>query len=297
MSTTRPSADLPGSTPGDPTPRPRASWAERRTRTLASLVLALLTVVAVVVAATLVSDSAAVTELGAKHQAPSWTHWFGTDAYGRDLLERTLVGLRLSLVVGTAAALMSGAISLVLALFATVGGRWAAAVVNWLVDLFLALPHLVLLILVAFALGGGTTAVVLAVGLTHWPRLTRVLVSVARETAASDYVALSRGLGHGRGFVARRHLAVHLLPHFSIGVVLMFPHAILHEAGLSFLGLGVDPGQPAIGVLLADSMRYLSAGHWWLAALPGLCLLLIVKLVDRIGDDLRMLVDPRSAHL
>lgn len=297
MSTTLPTAAAPGPVPGAPTPGRRASWADRRTRTLASLVLALLTVVAVVVAATLVSDSAAVTDLSSKHQAPSWTHWFGTDAYGRDLLERTLVGLRLSLVVGTAAALMSGAISMILALFATVGGRWAAAVVNWLVDLFLALPHLVLLILVAFALGGGTTAVVLAVGLTHWPRLTRVLVSVARETAASDYVALSRGFGHGRRFVARRHLAVHLLPHFSIGVVLMFPHAILHEAGLSFLGLGVDPGQPAIGVLLADSMRYLSAGHWWLAALPGLCLLLIVKLVDRIGDDLRMLVDPRSAHL
>jgi len=290
-------APPPASAPAEPASGPRASWRNRRTRTLASLVLALLTVVAVAVAGTLVADSAAVTDLGAKLLPPSAAHWFGTDAYGRDLFERTLVGLRLSLVVGTTAALMSGAIALALALVATVGGRWAMAVVNWLVDLFLALPHLVLLILVAFALGGGTDAVILAVGLTHWPRLTRVLVSVARETTASDYVALSRTFGHSRPYVARRHLAPHLVPHFSIGVVLMFPHAILHEAALSFLGLGVDPGQPAIGVLLADSMRHLSAGHWWLALLPGLCLLLVVKLVDRIGDDLRLLVDPRSAHL
>ncbi|GGD06238.1 ABC transporter permease [Nocardioides daphniae] len=278
-----------------PTAAPR--WGDRRTRTTVSLVVALLTVVAVAVAGTLAAGPAAVTDLAQRHQAPSLDHLFGTDAYGRDLFQRTLVGLRLSLVVGTVAALMSGAIALVLALVATVGGRWAAAVVNWLVDLFLALPHLVLLILLAFALGGGTQAVILAVGLTHWPRLTRVLVSKARETTGADYVALSRALGHSRAHVARHHLAPHLVPHFSVGVVLMFPHAILHEAALSFLGLGIDPGQPAIGILLSDSMRSLSAGHWWLAALPGLALLVIVKLIDRIGEDLRLLVDPRSAHL
>lgn len=272
-------------------------WGDRRTRTLTSLGVALLLVGAVAVAGTLATGPAAVTDLAQRHQPPSLHHLFGTDAYGRDLLERTLVGLRLSLVVGTVAALMSGAIALALSLVAVTGGRAAAAVVNWLVDLFLALPHLVLLILLAFALGGGTQAVILAVGLTHWPRLTRVLVSKARETAGADYVAISRALGHRRAHIARHHLAPHLLPHFSVGVVLMFPHAILHEAALSFLGLGIDPGQPAIGILLSDSMRSLSAGHWWLAALPGLALLVVVKLIDRIGDDLRLLVDPRSAHL
>jgi peptide/nickel transport system permease protein len=269
----------------------------RRTRTLVWLGVALALVVGVVVAAALVSGSAGDTDLPARNTGPSLDHPFGTDRLGRDVLERTLVGLRLSLVVGTSAALGSGAIALLLALVAVAGGRMGEAVVTWLVDLFLALPHLVLLILITFALGGGTTAVVLAIAVTHWPRLTLVLTAVAREVAGSDHVAISRGLGHGRAYVARRHLVPHLLPQLSVGTVLMFPHAILHEASLSFLGLGIDPSLPAIGVMLSESMRSLSAGYWWLALLPGLALLVVVKLVDTIGESSRALLDPRSHHL
>lgn len=269
----------------------------RRTRTLVGLGVALLLVAAVVLAGTLAAGSAAATDLGARNLSPSWEHPFGTDRYGRDVALRTLVGLRLSLAVGAVAALVSGAIAVVLSLLAVLGGPVADAVVRWLVDLFLALPHLVLLILVAFALGGGTSAVIAAVGLTHWPRLTRVLTAIGREVVSSEYVALSHALGKSRGEIARTHVAGHLVPHLLVGTILLFPHAILHEAALSFLGLGVDPGQPAIGTLLQESMRYLSAGHWWLAVLPGLGLLVVVKLVDRIGEDTRLLLDPRSAHL
>ncbi|HVM27996.1 MAG TPA: ABC transporter permease subunit, partial [Mycobacteriales bacterium] len=159
------------------------------------------------------------------------------------------------------------------------------------------LPHLVLLILLAFALGGGTEAVVLAVGLTHWPTLTRVLRGRAREVIASDYVAVSRQLGRSRTWIARHHLVGHLSGHLLVGAVLVFPHAVLHEAALSFLGLGIDPAEPSIGVLLAESMRHLTAGAWWLAVLPGLCLLVVVKLVDTIGHDVRALLDPRSRQL
>ncbi len=271
--------------------------ASRRTRTLVALALALLVAAGIVVAGALASAPAAVTDLTERNLAPSWDHPFGTDRYGRDVLLRTLVGLRLSLVVGLVAAVLSGVIALVLTLLAVLGGRPAEAAVRWLVDLFLALPHLVLLILVAFALGGGTTAVIIAVGLTHWPRLTRVLTSIARETVRSDYVAIARALGRSRLEISRTHVAGHLVPHLLVGTVLLFPHAILHEAALSFLGLGVDPGLPAIGILLQESMRYLSEGHWWLAVLPGLGLLLVVKLVDRIGEDSRLLLDPRSAQL
>lgn len=269
----------------------------RRTRTLWTLGLALVLVLAVAVSGQLLQASASDPDLPSRLQAPSLEHPFGTDRFGQDLLQRTLVGLRLSLVVGTSAALLSGALALLLALVAIVGGRVAEAVVGWLVDLVLALPHLVLLILISFALGGGTQAVVIAVAVTHWPRLTRVLVATGLETAGSDHVAVSRALGHGRMHVARRHLLPYLVPHLTVGTVLLFPHAILHEAALSFLGLGIDPGEPAIGILLAESMRSLSAGYWWLAVLPGLALLVVVKLVDTIGNQGRALLDPRSAHL
>jgi len=269
----------------------------RQQRTIATVTLLLILVVGIVLAAGMLTGSANTTALTERSQPPSSEHLFGTDRYGRDLLARTLVGLRLSLVVGGVAAALSGVIAVVLSLIAVLGGRTGAAVVGWLVDLFLALPHLVLLILVAFALGGGTTSVILAVGLTHWPRLTRVLTSVGRAAVGSEFVAVSRALGHGPLRIARTHVAGHLIPHLLVGTVLLFPHAILHEAALSFLGLGIDPGQPAIGILLQESMRYLSAGHWWLAVLPGLGLLLLVRIIDRIGENVRMLLDPRSAQL
>ncbi|MCF6734869.1 ABC transporter permease [Blastococcus sp. KM273129] len=270
---------------------------DRRRRTLAWVGLSLLVVLGVFVAGGLADDAASTTALADRNLGPSAAHPFGTDPLGRDLLARVLAGLRLSLVVGTTAALISAVIALLLASVAAVFGGVVDRVVSWLVDLFLALPHLVLLILLAFVLGGGTQAAVIAVALTHWPTLTRVLRGRAREIVSSDHVGVSRQLGHGRGWIARHHLAGHLTGHFLVGAVLLFPHAILHEAALSFLGLGVDPGEPSIGVLLAESMRYLSAGAWWLAVLPGLCLLVVVKLVDTIGENTRALLDPRSAHL
>ncbi|MCF6746272.1 ABC transporter permease [Blastococcus sp. KM273128] len=270
---------------------------DRRRRTLAWVGLSLVVVLGVFVAGGVAGDAASTTALADRNLGPSADHPFGTDPLGRDLLARVLAGLRLSLVVGTTAALISAVIALVLASAAAVFGGVVDRVVSWLVDLFLALPHLVLLILLAFVLGGGTQAAVLAVALTHWPTLTRVLRGRAREIVSSDHVAVSRQLGHGRAWIARHHLAGHLTGHFLVGAVLLFPHAILHEAALSFLGLGVDPGEPSIGVLLAESMRYLSAGAWWLAVLPGLCLLVVVKLVDTIGENTRALLDPRSAHL
>lgn len=270
---------------------------DRRRRTLLQLGVSGLIVLVVVVAGTVAADAAQTTGLADRNQGPAWGHWFGTDWLGRDVLARVLAGLRLSLVVGTSAAVLSAVIALVLACAATVGGSTVDAVVSWLVDLFLALPHLVLLILLAFTLGGGTDAVIIAVAVTHWPTLTRVLRGQARQVVGADFVAVSRHLGKSRWWIARRHVVGHLAGHFLVGLVLLFPHAILHEAALSFLGMGVDPAEPSIGVLLAESMRYLSAGAWWLAVLPGLCLLVVVKAVDGIGENLRALLNPRSHHL
>lgn len=277
--------------------RERRARVNRRARVYTNLVLAIAVVLAVVIGGFLAQSFAGTTHLDIANQPPSTGHLFGTDRLGRDMFARTLVGLRLSLVVGITAALISSIIAMILASASVALGPMVAAVVDWLVNFCLAIPHLVLLILLAFAMGGGTQAVIIAVGLSHWPTLTRVLRTQAKQVAASDYVAISRGLGTSRFVIMSRHVVPHLVPQFLVGTVLIFPHAILHEAALSFLGLGIDASQPAIGNILAQSMTMLSAGMWWPALLPGACLLVMVKLVDSIGENLRSVTDPRSYHL
>jgi peptide/nickel transport system permease protein len=273
-----------------------AALPDRRRRAILTALAMAGSLVVVLVAGTLLGEAAETSDLAARNQTPSLAHPFGTDWLGRDMLARTLAGLRLSLLLGALAATASALIALLLGSASGAFGRRTDTVVSGLIDLFLALPHLVLLILIAFAAGGGLGGVIIAVAVTHWPSLARVLRAESRRVAASPYVTVARRLGRTDRQIAREHLLPHLLPQFSVGLILLFPHAILHEAALSFLGLGLPPHEPAIGILLADSMRYLSVGIWWLAVLPGLALLLVVKAVDVLGEQLRMLTDPRSAH-
>ena len=116
------------------------------------------------------------------------------------------------------------------------------------------------------------------------------------QLRSQQYIAVSRRLGKSSGWILVNHLLPHLVPQFFVGLILMFPHAILHESAISFLGYGLPPEQPAIGIILAESMKYLSAGLWWPAVFPGLTLVLIVLLIDKLGDNLRMILDPYSAQ-
>jgi peptide/nickel transport system permease protein len=222
---------------------------------------------------------------------PSLIHPLGTDALGRDMAARTLAALAVSVQVGLVAALLSTGVAVVLGLAATLS-RTADRIAGVATEMALGLPHFVLVMLVAYAAGGGMAGVVLGVGLTHWPRLARLLRHEAQSVAASDFVAASRALGRGPGWIARHHLAPHLLPQIVAGFVLIFPHAILHEAGLSFIGLGIPPHLPSIGVILSESLRGVMAGYWWLAVFPGLGLMLTALAFEMFGEGLRRAADP-----
>jgi len=269
---------------------------DRRSRTILTIAGCLLLFGLVFAGAWLYGDQGEVTHLTSRKLAPSLTHPFGTDWLGRDMFARTLKGLRISLFVGLSAASCSALIALLLGLAAATMGKTVDAVVTWLVDMAMATPHLVLLILIAFACGGGAKGVVIAVAASHWPSLTRVIRAEVMQLQSAEYIQLSRQMGKSRCFIAHKHMLPHVVPQFIIGLLLLFPHAILHAAALTFLGFGMSPHTPAVGVLLAESMRYLSMGLWWLAVAPGIALVMTVKAFDILGSNVRALLDPRTCR-
>lgn len=276
--------------------RPRKARVANRKLTLAAFVAAVAALAAVVVAGIAVTDAATATDFSIKNLAPSLQHPFGTDWMGRDMMLRTLAGLSTSVLVGLLAAGVSSIIALVMGAVAALGGKKADAAVTWLIDLMMGVPHIVLLILISFALGKGFWGVTIGVAVTHWPSLARVVRAEILQCKQSAFVAAARKLGQGPASVAAKHMMPYVLPQFLVGLILLFPHAILHEAAVTFLGFGLPPEQPAIGVILSESMGYLSAGMWWLAVFPGLALIATVLLFDAAGSNLRKLIDPHSSQ-
>ena len=170
------------------------------------------------------------------------------------------------------------------------------SVVSWLIDLFASVPHILLIILVSIMFGGGVYGVIMGVGLTHWTPLARVLRSEVKEIKTKEYVHLAENLGKSKVWIALKHILPLIVSQIIVGVILMFPHAIMHEAAITFLGFGLPPHEPAIGVILSESMHYLSSGYWWLAFYPGVSLLLVVLLFDLIGENVEKLLNPETAQ-
>ncbi len=275
---------------------PKRARISNRAFVLASVVIAGTVLIAIVVAGMLLTTSAMQTDFLQKNLPPSPEHPFGTDHMGRDMLTRTLSGLSLSILIGLGAACASSVIAIILGAVAALGGKFADSAVTWLIDLMMGIPHIVLLILISFALGGGFWGVTIGVALTHWPSLSRVIRAEILQCREAGFVACARKLGQSKLQIAFKHMIPFVFPQFLIGLILLFPHAILHEAAITFLGFGLSPEQPAIGIILSESMMYLSAGMWWLAVFPGLALIGIVMLFDVVGSGIRKLIDPMSAQ-
>ncbi|WP_374445012.1 ABC transporter permease [Providencia sp.] len=214
--------------------------------------------------------------------SPSWVHLFGTDNLGRDLFERTFQGVATSLQIGLIAAVSSGFIALVMAGLSSMSKVMDYAV-RGVIDALLALPHLLLLVLICFTLGGGKMGVIWAVALTHWPKLTLILRSELLRVKQADYIMLSQRIGNSAVYRWRYHYLPMILPQWMVGTLLMFPHAVLHSAALSFLGFGLSPHEPSLGILLSDALRYLSTGAWWLVVFPGVALMGLVLLFDQFA--------------
>jgi ABC-type dipeptide/oligopeptide/nickel transport system permease subunit len=271
------------------------AWNSRKKALLLFCTAAVL-LCAVAVAGIFLEGRAMQTDFSQKNLAPSLQYPFGTDWMGRDMLARTLTGLSLSIRIGVLTAAVSAVIALAIGIAAALLGPKVDAALSWCMDLVMGIPHILLVMLISLAFGRGFAGVVAGVALSHWPSLSRVIRGEVLQLRQAAYVRAAEKLGVPRRRVVRRHILPHLLPQFLTGLILQFPHAILHEASVTFLGFGLSPEQPAIGVILSESMRYLTTGKWWLALFPGLALVLVVLLFAGMGERLRRLLDPASVH-
>ena len=266
-----------------------------RTKTLLAIAITVLILVIVVISSLFIDSSNITTNFQAVNRPPSFEHLFGTDWLGRDMFTRTLKGLGLSVQIGAGASILSSAIAICMAFIGSVN-KFLDGVISWFVDLALSIPHILLIILISIALGGGAFGVTMGVALTHWTSLTRVLRAEIKQIKTSDYVKLSERLGKSKLWIARKQILPLITTQIIVGTILIFPHAIMHEASVTFLGFGLSPHEPAIGIILSESMKYLATGDWWLALFPGLALLIIVLLFDIAGENIKKLLDPTSAN-
>ena len=267
-----------------------------RKRLLWMAILILILLAAIVIAGDCIPSELYAENFRIKKQAPSWEHLFGTDAAGRDMLFRSLKGLSTSVKIGLGSAIVSAVLALALGLAAALLGGFADSLITWLIDLCMSIPHLVLMIMISMLVGKGAKGVALAVALTHWPGITRIVRAEVKQISTATFIRTAQKLGQSRLKIALFHIFPHVFPQFIVGLVLMFPHAIMHEASITFLGFGLSMDSPAIGVILSESMKYLTVGLWWLAVLPGSLLIAVVILFNILGKNIEVLLNPYTGQ-
>jgi len=222
------------------------------------------------------------------------TFYFGTDKYGRDLLSRILVGARISFFIGFVAVFISLIIGIFMGSLAGYFGGKVDAVIMWMINVTWSIPTLLLVIAITLALGKGFWQVFIAVGLTMWVEVARVVRGQILSTKEMQYVTAARALGYND----YRIITKHILPNIMAPVIVIsaanFAAAILIESGLSFLGIGAQPPMASWGAMIKDHYNYIILGKPYLAIIPGLCIMSLVMAFMLIGNALRDALDVKG---
>jgi len=267
----------------------------QRTKILINISITIFLILLVVISYLILPQENLSSNMSMINQSPSLEYPFGTDWLGRDMLTRTVHGLMISLLVGTITSIMTITIGIILGILSSLHPT-LDSIVSWFINLSLTIPSMIFIILISVILGRGLVGVIVGISLTHWASFARLIRAEVVEIKDSEYVKISRKLGKTSWWIAKHHILPHLIPLTSVGFTLSFPQAILHEASITLLGFGLPPHEPAIGIILSESIQYLSNGSWWLMFFPGLCLLLIVLSIQKTGENLRQLIDPETIH-
>lgn len=262
---------------------------------VAGLVVIILFYVVAIVAPLISRYDYAALQSGMRNTPPSLDHWLGTDRSGRDVYARLVMGGRVSLAAGFASVAIIMTIGVVFGAVAGYFGGLVDAALMRFTDILLSIPLILLLITAAslFSPGLGTTITV--IGLASWPGAARLVRGQVMALKEQDFVMAARALGATSAQIIRRHLFPNALAIIIVEATLWLSYAILLEASLSYLGLGVQIPTPSWGNMLQDGQRELLYGAWWLTVFPGLAIFLTVLSFNLVGDGLRDATDPRHS--
>jgi peptide/nickel transport system permease protein len=233
------------------------------------------------------NDFAAMTE------APSWTHWLGTDQFGRDLLSRIIYGARTALIVGLTSAVVGGFAGLVLGVASAYFGGALDLVFQRIFDIVMAFPLIIMALAMVAIFGTGVHNVIIAITIPLIPRCARVVRSSALAIREIPYVDAARACGFSHSRIILRHMVPNVMAPFLIMLTAFVGQAILAEASLSYLGLGVQEPTPAWGLMLQGGAEEYASTAPWIAVFPGLAIALTVFGVSLFGDALRDVLDPK----
>ena len=230
---------------------------------------------------------------GTKAVSGDMTFWLGSDSQGRDMLSAIVYGLRISLGVGVISGLIAVCIGMCIGLVAGYAGGRVDMIIMRIVDLQLSFPSILVALMLLAVLGQGVDKIIIALVIVQWAYYTRTVRASAMTERRREYIEASRCLALSRLRIIFRHLLPNCMPPLIVVATVQVAHAISLEATLSFLGLGLPPTEPSLGLLIANGFDYIMSGRYWISVFPGIALLLTIGSINLVGDQLRDVLNPR----
>jgi len=257
------------------------------------LIIILAIIILAIAAPLIATHSMSGNDLMNRLRPPSMVHYLGTDELGRDIFSRLVYGARITLYIVTLATIIVGPIGLIIGTISGYIGGIVDVILMRIVDIFLAFPSLVLALAFSAALGPGIDKAVIAISLAAWPPIARLARAETLTIRSSDYIAAIRLQGASPLRIIIGHIAPMCIPSVIVRLTLNMAAIILTAAGLGFLGLGAQPPSPEWGAMLSSGREFMMTS-WWLAAMPGIAILLTSLGFNLLGDGLRDILDPRN---